>query len=137
METTEHDITATMLSFEHHVRKNKAKMSTTQSATALEPSSSHTIASENTATTLDMKILFRKYREKLRLIDRRMETWDLAKADRKLDTLLVAKLNDFDVKHGENLSRVGEIETEDNQVIETTKTKTQEIGRASCRERVC
>ena len=91
-ETAEHDITATMLSFEHHAKKNKAKMFTT----ALEPSSLHTITSENTAATQDMKILFRKYREKLRIIDRRMETWDLAKADRDLDTLLVAKLNDFD-----------------------------------------
>ena len=96
VETAEQDVTATMISFEHHVKKNKQKTTATQVVPATQPSSSHTIASENTANTQDMKLLFRKYREKLRIIDQRMETWDLVKADRDLDTLLVAKLNDFD-----------------------------------------
>ena len=95
VETAEHDVTATMLSFHHHVKKQKQSLSPRNTSTDRHKSTD-TIDSNDTANTQELQALFRKYREKLRLMEQRIDKWDYASADRDLDTLLVAKLNDFD-----------------------------------------
>ena len=94
VESAEQDVTVTMLSFHHHVTRAKERLKTNDGQH--QRNSNDTVTSINTNTTRDLQTLFRKYREKLHTIDTRMQKWDLETADRDLDTLLVAKLNDFD-----------------------------------------
>ena len=118
VKTAEHDVTATMLSFEHHVRKAKQRQ-----VLPTNTRSSNAITSEETAAAANMKELFRKYRHKLTIIDERMEKWNLDKADRDLDTLLVTKLNEFDACTEKNLRKIEHIQQENAQVIEKNTSK--------------
>ena len=95
IESAEQDVTVTMLTFHHQVTQAKGKGGLLP-ATFQQKDSNDTIASNNTNITCNLQTLFRKYRDKIHLIDTRIQKWDLETTDRDSDALLVAKLNNFD-----------------------------------------